>query len=248
MRHLFMPVLNPKHGSLEQLSNFLRSRKFFVLSCSVVAALSFWSTLLLLHQLGPKSWLELQSVLAPATAQTKLQTLPPLPDKRFSWLGIGGINAQPVVWIPGVVTGLPALRVIALQEGVHTVAVRITGLVKNERYRITAWVRSLTGANFGIAARDQADMADGPNNGRVVFDLANEKVLWTKGNGKPGIEDAGDWLTVWLDLLTTDGQYIVNFYVCNRDAADTYCNYTGDGRLGVILGGISVDGANRRHR
>jgi hypothetical protein len=231
MERLLVSMLNSKPGSLEQLRSFLRSRLFLVLSCSVVAALSFWSTLVLLDQFRPKPWREL--------AQTKLEKLPPLPDKRFSWLGIEGINVQPVARIPGVVTGLPALRVTALhQEEFHTVAWRVTGLIKNERYRITAWVRPLAGANFGIAARDQADLplAKGLNNGRAVFDLAGQKVLWTIGNGKPGIEEVRDWLTVWLELLTTDGQYVVNVYVCKGGMEI----YAADGRLGVILGGISA--------
>src|ERR1700737_1784790 len=139
-----MSMLNSTPRSVVQLSSFFRSRLFLALSCSVVAALSFWSTLALLGQFGPTR--DFQNIFAPATTQTKLVKLPPLPDKRFSWLGIAGINAQRVAWIPGVVTGLPALRVIALQQaGVHTVAVRVTDLIINERYRITPWVKPLAG-------------------------------------------------------------------------------------------------------
>jgi hypothetical protein len=236
MTRLFMPVLNLKHGSLEQVSNFLRSRLFLVVICGVVAALSFWLTLVLLEQSGLKSWREFPSGLA-TPAPTKLGRLPPLPDKRLSWLGIAGIDAQPVAMIPQVVTGLPALRFTAVQEGVHTVAWRVTGLIKNQTYRIMAWVRPLAGANFGIAARDLADMANGPNNDRAYFDLADRRILFSVGNGEPGIEEFGDWLIVWLDLPTTDGQYVVNLYVCKGDQE----TYAADGRLGVILGGMSVN-------
>ena len=113
----------------------------------------------------------------------------------------------------------------------------MSGLVKNENYRITAWVRPQAGANFGIAARDQAHKDNGPNNSRVIFDLYNQNVLSVSGNGKPGIELVGTWLTAWIDLVTTDGQFVVNFYVCNREAE----SYAGDGKLGVILGGIAAD-------
>jgi len=135
------------------------------------------------------------------------------------------------------VTGHPILRLVALADGVHTLAVRVNGLVKNERFRITAWIRPQAGANLEIAARDQADKDNGPNNARAFFDLAGRTVLSTHGNAKSGIEQVGDWLTVWLDLLTTDGQAVVNFYICNGDAE----SYTADGRLGIILGGTAAD-------
>jgi hypothetical protein len=232
-----MSVLDRKRGSLEGRNSFLRSRLFLVLSCGVVAILSFWSTVVLLHQFSPRSWRDFQSRWAPVTTQTKLDELPALSDKGLSWLGIAGINAAPVTRIAGVTSGLRPLRITALEEGIHTLAFRVTGLVKNERNRITAWVRPVAGANFGIAARDQADRANGPNNARAFFDLTNQKVLLNAGNGKPGIDEVGDWLTVWLELLTTDGKYVVNLYVCNGVTE----SYAADGRLGVILGGISAN-------
>jgi hypothetical protein len=116
-------------------------------------------------------------------------------------------------------------------------AARVNGLIKNERYRITAWIKPQAGANFGIAARDQPDKDSGQNNARVIFDLASQKVLSTHGNVQEGIELVGDWLTVWIDLFTTDGQYLVNFYVCNGDSE----SFTGDGKIGVILGGIAAE-------
>jgi len=180
--------------SFEQLGSRLRSKLFFAFGCIAVTALSFWCTLVLLEHLRPKSWREVVSALGPVKAQTRLEELPPIPDKRLSWVGIAGINAQVVRTIPNVVSGLPVLGLISVQDGVHTVAARVTGLTKNTRYRLTAWVRPLAGANFGIGARDQADMADGPNNSRAVFDLATQKVLITAGNGKPGIEEVGEWL------------------------------------------------------
>jgi hypothetical protein len=215
----------------------LRSRSVFFLCCAAVAALSFWLTLVLFDHLGTTSLKQFETALAPGTSQSSLAELPPLPDARFFWVGIAGINVQVIAGVPEVISGLPVVRLIALQQGVHTLAARATGLLKNERYRITAWIRPLAGGNFGIAARDQADKENGPNNGRAYFDLATQKVLVADGNARPGIEQVGNWLTVWLDLLTTDGQYVVNFYVC-KGAAETY---TGDGRLGVLLGGVSAE-------
>jgi hypothetical protein len=215
----------------------LRSRSVFFLCCAAVAALSFWLALVLFDHLGTTSLKQFETALAPGTPQSSLAELPPLPDARFFWVGIAGINVQVIAGVPEVISGLPVVRLIALQQGVHTLAARATGLLKNERYRITAWIRPLAGGNFGIAARDQADKENGPNNGRAYFDLATQKVLVADGNARPGIEQVGNWLTVWLDLLTTDGQYVVNFYVC-KGAAETY---TGDGRLGVLLGGVSAE-------
>ena len=238
MKRMLMLLLHfQDNHQLCRLLTPLWSRLFFVLCCSAVVPLSFWLTLMLLQDGGSARWRKLETELAPGTPQSNLAELPPLPDERLSWFGIAGINAQPVAGIPEVVSGLPVLRLIALQEGVHTVAARVTGLIKNDRYRIMAWIRPLAGGNFGIAARDQVDKDNGPNNGRAIVDVAKGKILLTVGNAQPEIEQAGDWLTVWLELLTTDGQYLVNFYVCKGDA-DTY---TGDGRLGVILGGISAD-------
>ena len=135
------------------------------------------------------------------------------------------------------IDGYSILRLIAVQDGLHTVAAQVAGLVKNERYRITAWVRPQAGANFGIGARDQVDKTDGPNKARVTFDLSNRKILTSEGNARAGIEQVGEWLTVWIDLPTTDGQYVVNFYIYSG----AQFSYPGDGKLGVIFGGIAVD-------
>jgi hypothetical protein len=210
----------------------------FVSLCVAVAAFSFWSALMLLdHSGAPSSWSDPVVTALPAgTPQTRLAELPALPDPKFSWLGISGMNVQAIAGVPAV-TGHPILRLVPLQDGVHTLAFRVNGLVKNERYRITAWIKPQAGANLEIAARDQADKDNGPNNARVLFDVAGRTVLSAQGNALTGIEQVGDWLTVWLDLLTTDGQAVVNFYVCNGDAE----SYTADGRLGIILGGTEAD-------
>ena len=210
----------------------------FLFACVAIAALSFSSTLMLVDwSEAPSSWSDPVVTALPAGAsQTNLADMPALPDSRCSWLGISGINAQVISGVPAV-SGHPILRLVALGDGIHTLAFRVNGLIKNERYRITAWIKPQAGANFGIAARDQAEKDNGPNNARAYFDLADRRILAAHGNGKPGIEQVGAWLTVWIDLLTTDGQYVVNFYVYSGDA-DTY---RGDGKRGIILGGTAAD-------
>ena len=60
----------------------------------------------------------------------------------------------------------------------------------------------------------QVDKTNGPNNGRITFDLLNWKIFRHRmENARAGIEQTGEWLTVWIDLPTTDGQYVVNFYI-----------------------------------
>jgi len=170
----------------------------------------------------------------PEIPPTNLSELPALPNESFSWLGIAGINARAEGGVPAV-DGHPILRLIAVRDGVHMVAVRVSGLRKDERYRITAWIRPQGGANFGISVRDQADKQDGPNKSLAIFDLARRDIL--SAEGKSGIRQSGDWLAVWTDLLTTDGQYVINFYICNRDER----SYMASGRFEVILGGLGVD-------
>jgi hypothetical protein len=206
------------------------SRMLFVFTGAAIVTLSFWFTLKLLDQSPPEP-----APLPSGTPSTNLAELPPLGDARLFWVGIAGINAHAVAGAPAV-SEIPVLRLVALDDGVHTLAARVNGLIKNERYRITAWVKPQTGANFGIAARDQPDRDNGPNNGRVVFDLASQSVLSTQGNVKHGIELVGQWLTVWIDLLSVDGQFVVNFYICNGDSE----LFKGDGKLSIILGGIAV--------
>jgi hypothetical protein len=214
-----------------------RPRALFILSCGVITAISFWTTLMLLDP----SWIRSSSpavvtALPAGTPTSNVADLPAIPDLRFSWFGIAGINAQIIGGVP-VVSGQPILRLVALQDGPHTVAARVTELDRNQKYRITAWIKPQAGANFAITARDQPDKDNGPNNGGAIFDLAARKVLSAYGNAEPGIDQVGDWVKVWIDLLTTDGQYVVNFSVCNGAATA----FAGDGRLGVILGGIAVD-------
>jgi hypothetical protein len=218
----------------EEVGTLIVTRGLFIFACAAIVAFSFWGTVVLLdRRVQPASR---EVALPPGTPQSELAALPRLPDTRFSWLGIAGINAQVIPGVP-VVDGQPILRLIAVQDGLHTVAAQVAGLVNNERYRITAWVRPQAGANFGIGARDQVDKTNGANNGRVTFDLSNRKILTLDGDARAGIEQTGEWFTVWIGLPTTDGQYVVNFYIYSG----AQFSYPGDGKLGVILGGVAID-------
>jgi hypothetical protein len=226
-------MLRTHRDSVAKVGNLV-PRGLFVFACIAIVAFSFWGTLLLVDRRVPSSRQEV--ALPPGTPQSPLVALPPLPDTGVSWLGIEGVNAQVV---PGVaaVDGQAILRLIAVQDGLHTVAAQVGGLVKNKRYRITAWVRPQAGANFGIGARDQVDQPNGPNYGRVTFDLSNRNVLTSDGNARAGIKQVGEWLTAWIDLPTADGNYVVNFYIYSG----AQFSFAGDGKLGVLLGGVAVD-------
>ena len=168
------------------------SRAPFVSLCVAVAAFSFWSALMLLDQSGdPSSWSDpIVTALPAERRRPACLTFLVLRTPRFSWVRIVGINAQVIAGVPPV-TGHPILRLVALADGVHTLAVRVNGLVKNERFRITAWIRPQAGANLEIAARDQADKDNGPNNARAFFDLAGRRVSSAQGNAKSGIRAGG---------------------------------------------------------
>jgi hypothetical protein len=72
----------------------------------------------------------------------------------------------------------------------------------------------------------------------VVADLSNNKILSTDGAKAKGVEPGPDnWHKVWVDLPTTDGE----FSVAIRPAKGNSDTFSGDGRLGVMLGGIQMD-------
>jgi hypothetical protein len=83
----------------------------------------------------------------------------------------------------------------------------------------------------------QVGNSNPPKYARVTFDLSNRKVLTSDGNGRAGIEQGGEWLRAWIDLPTTDGNYVVNFYVYSG----AQFSFAGDGKLGVLLGGVAVE-------
>jgi hypothetical protein len=124
-----------------RLGGRIPPRALFISGCVAIAALSFWSTLMLLDRSeAPSSWPDpIVTALPAGTPQTSLADLPALPDSRFSWLGISGINARVISGVPAV-SGHPILRLVALGDGIHTLAFRVNGLIKNERYRLTAWI------------------------------------------------------------------------------------------------------------
>jgi hypothetical protein len=176
--------------------------------------------------------------LPPVSQVTALSALPEPATPSFRWEVVRGLNVQ-AVNDNAMVSGQPVLRLIATpNDQGHTLAVRLTGLDKNRTYRISAWVKSVAGGNVELAAFDSPDTDKPPNNGDAVFDLYNHQVLGESGVQGRGVEQHPDyWQKVWINLATSDGQFLVAVRPVNR----TRLLFTGDGKLGLILGGIAVE-------
>jgi hypothetical protein len=171
-------------------------------------------------------------------SETPLNALPKTETAGFQWGGIAHLNVQPVGGMP-VVTGQPILQLIATpQDGFHTLAGQFSGLNKKQVYRITAWVKSEGGGNIELEAGDQTTGLP-VNHAVAIFNLANNAVLSGDGSNKErGVERGPNgWQKIWLDLMTSNGEIIITLRPTSGDTV----TYRGDGRLGVILGGVKVD-------
>jgi hypothetical protein len=204
-----------------------------------IVALSFSATLFALNQ-----WtggtddepLFTASILTSETVRASdVADLPKL--SAFDWFTVRGLNVKPADE-NAVVAGQPVLRLVSTSnETGHSLVARYHGLNKNQVYRITAWVRPEAGGNVEVEALDQPSGTP-VNRGIVIADLSSNKFLSVNGVKTQGVESGpGNWQKVWIDLPTTDGQFLVAI----RPAKGNADSYRGDGRLGVTLGGIQMD-------
>ena len=176
--------------------------------------------------------------LPPVSQLTALSALPEPATPGFRWEVVRGLNVR-AVNADAMVSGQPALRLTAIaNDNGHTLAVRVTGLNKNQTYRIAAWVKPVAGGNVELAALDRPDADKPVNNGDAIFDLNNHQVFESFGVQNRDIEQhSGSWQKVWINLATSDGQ----FEVAVRPAMGRKFLFIGDGKLGLILGGIEVE-------
>jgi hypothetical protein len=213
-----------------------------------IVVISFVTTLYVMDRLAPPAP-PLSSVDAgsshsaqtsePTIAATQASTVVDLPKPGAhgsKWIEIIQLNAKVPSETP-VIAGQPILRLTAVpMNGRHYLAAEVTGLEKNRLYKITAWVKSDTGANFEIEASDRA--MEGESYGNALFSLAGANLLSSRGTPNTGIEGgAQGWRKAWLDLPTTTGNMVISMNVINGDAA----NFQGDGKLEITMGGFSVD-------
>ena len=113
--------------------------------------------------------------LPPISQVTALSALPEPATPGFRWEVVRGLNVQ-AVNADAMVSGQPVLRLTATpNDRGHTLAVRLTGLNKNQTYRISAWVKSVAGGNVELAALDRPDTDKPVNNGQAIFDLSNHQ-------------------------------------------------------------------------
>jgi pimeloyl-ACP methyl ester carboxylesterase len=175
--------------------------------------------------------------LPPVSQVTALSALPEPAMPGFRWEVVRGLNVQ-AVNADAMVSGQPVLRLIATpNDRGHTLAVRLTGLNKNQTYRVSAWVKSVAGGNVELAALDRPDTDKPVNNGDATFDLHNHQVLEASGvQGRDVEQHPNYWQKVWINVATSDGQLLVAI----RPVKDRLL-YPGDGKLGLILGGIEVE-------
>jgi hypothetical protein len=176
--------------------------------------------------------------LPPVAQVTALSALPEPATPGFRWEVVRGLNVQ-AVNADAIVRGQPILRLAATaNDDGHTLGVRLTGLNKNQTYRVSAWVKSVAGANVELAAFDRPDTDKPVNNGEAVFDLHNHQVLDATGVQDSDIEQHPNyWQKVWLNLATSDGQLLVAV----RPVKGRKFLFVGDGKLGLILGGIQAE-------
>lgn len=165
------------------------------------------------------------------TKASAISDLPSLPSSGFKWLALVGLNVEGMTVTP-VIPGDPVLRLIAIPTNdVHTVVAQVTGLDKGRTYRIAAWIKPVEAANFEIEA------VSGASHGIGIFDLATHNAAGS-GSAKAGSAPGPTgWQKVWIDLPTSMEQLVFNLYVLK----DQPVKFTGDGRLGVILGGLTVE-------
>jgi len=176
--------------------------------------------------------------LPPVSQVTALSALPEPATTGFRWEVVRGLNVQ-AVNADAKVSGQPVLRLTATpNDRGHTLAVRLTGLNKNQTYRISAWVKSVAGGNVELAAFDRPDTDKPTNNGDALFDLSNHQVMDASGVQGSDIEQHPNyWQKVWVNLPTSDGQLLVAV----RPVNGRRLLYVGDGKLGLILGGIEAE-------
>jgi hypothetical protein len=176
--------------------------------------------------------------LPPVSQVTALSALPEPGTPEFRWQVVRGLNVQ-AVDADAMVSGQRVLRLISTpNDGGHTLAVRLTGLNKNQIYRVSAWVKSVAGGNVELAAFDRPNTDKPLNNGDAIFDLSNHRVLDESGvQGRDIEQHPNYWQKVWINVATSDGQLLVAV----RPTNGRKILFVGDGKLGLILGGIEAE-------
>jgi len=172
-----------------------------------------------------------------ATQEAPADTPPKVQTRGFQWAAIAHLLIRPETE-PTVVAGQPVLRLVASpQDGFHTLAGQFSGLIKNQVYRVTAWVKPQSG-NIQLELGDQPP-GQPPHHIAAIFSLSNHTVRDGDTVVKDGGIDQGPngWQKIWLNLVTADGNLDVTLRPANGDVL----TYKGDGSLGMFLGGVEAN-------
>jgi hypothetical protein len=147
---------------------------------------------------------------------TNISELQPLPESSSApgkWDLIDGLSAEEVEG-SAVVSGQRILRLVAVgADGRHALGARYSGLAPGEVYRAFAWVKAKPGVYVMIEARDgHIPGTENPSNyGVARFNLAAHTIVNSTGDILASGVDAaaGDWVKLWVDLRSKDGQIFV---------------------------------------
>jgi hypothetical protein len=172
-----------------------------------------------------------------ATRETALAQVPVPAAADYSWIGIVGLNVEPVADTP-VVKGQTLLRLTAVPtEGGHALAAQFSSVENGKAYRISAWIKAGTANQIEL---EVADLAAGKqvSHGYEIFDLGSHKPLDPTSAVDPGMQDEQNgWQMVWVDMPSLRGRCLVKFYLLAAGKTE----YKGDGMLSLVLGGFTAE-------
>lgn len=172
--------------------------------------------------------------------ETTVDDLPLLPSPA-QWDFISGLRATPLDG-PRIVDGQTPIQLTAvLPDGRHMLAMHLQGLVAGTVYRATVWLEAPVKTNAELAVRDSVDPQTGKaHESDVRFDLASGTPLTVQGNvlGQ-GIEHGhDDWLKLWVDFRTADGQLFVTVGMLEAGSNSQVFKSAGQQ---LTFGGIDVE-------
>jgi hypothetical protein len=172
------------------------------------------------------------------TRGTELGELPLLSassSQSGRWDLIEGLKAD-VVEGPMVIAGQRVLRLVAVgSDNHHQLGASFGGLAAGHTYRAIAWIKAEPDLRVMIEARDGGQSSYGV----VRADLAARAIVGSRGDRlASGVEGAGgDWVKVWVDLHSGDGEVVVKIALLASRANKSVFTATGQQ---VTFGGVEV--------
>ena len=177
--------------------------------------------------------------------KTELAALPPLHDAA-EWCFLWGLNAATVKELQ-VIPGQPVLQLAATpdadpaSQNRHAVCQCVSGLTPMSAYRLSFWVKPLSGADIHIQLRDSnvGETAKPVHEADVWFNLSSLSVPRCRGLvcGR-GIEpELAGWLKVWVDFETADGKIYLYLGLTSRG---TNSHTFAAKRECIMFGGVQV--------